>query len=101
MTNFSARRSKSHRSDRTTAVWIILLAATIFTAALGFEDHSRTTTVGIALLAVAFFKVRLVIVYFMEVHTAPAWLQFATEAWIVIAFALLTGILLLTGQTQS
>jgi hypothetical protein len=35
-------------------------------------------------LAMAFIKARLIIRYFMEVRTAPAWLKLATDAWLVV-----------------
>jgi hypothetical protein len=57
---------------RTTAVWLLLVAATVLSwevgHGVGFEDVRHA---GIAILVVAFIKVRLVILDFMELRHAP------------------------------
>lgn len=71
-----------------TAVWMLLAALTGLSWWLGSGQGSgevqdfRYTTVG--LLALAFFKVRLVILYFMEIRTAPWSLRLVFEAWVVV-----------------
>ncbi|KUI44165.1 prokaryotic cytochrome C oxidase subunit IV family protein [Mycobacterium sp. IS-1590] len=37
----------------------------------------------LAVIALGFIKCRLIIRYFMEVNTAPRWLRFATDGWLV------------------
>ncbi|MDB5977032.1 MAG: prokaryotic cytochrome oxidase subunit family protein [Nevskia sp.] len=70
-----------------TVVWFILTAATALSWWLGTDhalhaDQNRLwTTVG--LLALAFFKVRLIIQYFMEVRTAPWPLRVISEIYVV------------------
>jgi hypothetical protein len=42
----------------------------------------------------AFIKARLIIGYFMEVRTAPAWLRVSTDAWLVVLWGALLAIYL-------
>jgi hypothetical protein len=74
--------------DLTTLVWLLLISATGLSWVLGtdqtgaaFATHGKQT---VAIILVAFFKVRLVIRYFMEVRTAPLMLRLACDAWIVL-----------------
>jgi hypothetical protein len=57
---------------RTTAVWLLLVGATVLSwevgHGVGFDDVRHA---GIAILVVAFIKVRLVILDFMELRHAP------------------------------
>jgi hypothetical protein len=57
-------------ADRPTLVWLVLLAATMLTAVVGLE-HDPSRTAGLVLLTVAFVKLRLVGIHFMELRTAP------------------------------
>jgi hypothetical protein len=41
--------------------------------------------IGTAVLLIAFFKARMVLMIFMEVGSAPAALRWCCEAWVVVA----------------
>jgi heme/copper-type cytochrome/quinol oxidase subunit 4 len=67
---------------RATAVWVLLIVATIASWILG-TDHgiSNHTYASIAILLIAFIKVRFVGLYFMELREAPAVLRGLFEAY--------------------
>jgi hypothetical protein len=83
------------RIDRQTAVWMLLVAATVLTAVLGLEQHGGSTTVGLVLLAIAFVKIRLVALHFMEVREAPLALRLLVEAYVGGTLVTLVAIYLL------
>jgi hypothetical protein len=72
----------------TTYVWVVLSAITILSWWLGHSraGHSFDASVPItvAVLAIGFVKVRLVMGYFMEVGTAPTWLRLFTDIWLIV-----------------
>lgn len=77
-------------NDRVTYVWLLLAALTCLSWVLadGVEPASAEGAqfLAVGLLALAFFKVRLVIMYFMEVLDAPRVLRALMEAWVVLVF---------------
>jgi caa(3)-type oxidase subunit IV len=77
------------RIDTETGVWLMLLAATVLTAALGLEQAGASHAVGLALLAIAFVKVRFVGLYFMELRTAPLPLRAVFEGYVAGVFLVL------------
>ena len=73
---------------RITAVWLLLVVATLFSwesAHVG-RDHRLATG---AVLVIAFIKVRFVGLEFMELRVAPLPLRLIFEAWVVLACAAL------------
>jgi caa(3)-type oxidase subunit IV len=79
------------RTDRLASVWLVLVVATIISWRVG-KDHGVDGTVATTIvLIVAFFKVRLVGLHFMELSTAPRGLRLAFEAYCVIVCAALVG----------
>jgi caa(3)-type oxidase subunit IV len=80
------------RLDTETGVWLILLGATVLTAVLGLEQAGASRAVGLALLAVAFVKLRLVGLYFMELRTAPLPLRLLFEGYVAGVFIVLAGL---------
>jgi hypothetical protein len=81
-----------------TSAWAVLAAATLLSLYVGAATDPATSVArnwqAATLLAVAFFKVRLVIRYFMEVRAAPLWLRRATDAWVVLVPCVLLGLIL-------
>ena len=81
-----------------TYVWIILSAITLVSWFLGPARVAGTAVasvpITVAVLAMAFIKARLIIGYFMEVRTAPAWLRLATDAWLVVLWGAVLAIYL-------
>lgn len=78
-------------TTRLTIVWLALSALTVSAWWIG-DTHGHagfnaSVPITLSVLAMAFIKIRLVIQDFMEVRTAPLWLRFATELWLVTLFA--------------
>ncbi len=71
----------------TTVVWVVLSVITVVSWRLGPAHHAGPPAPSVAItvivLALGFVKARLIIRYFMEVQTAPAWLRAATDGWLV------------------
>lgn len=78
---------------RETAVWFILMALSIINFIAGGEHlnsvGNEKGTV-IFLLCLAFFKVRLIMRYFMEVRHATNELKISCELWLLGSFLLVT-----------
>jgi caa(3)-type oxidase subunit IV len=74
---------------------MVLILATITSWVLGTEhgidNHTIAST---AILLIAFIKVRLVGLYFMELRAAPTVLRGLFEAYCVIVCTLVTGVFL-------
>lgn len=70
-------------AQRTTGVWALLILATVLSwelgHGLGFGNHHERATVAVVLIA--YLKVRLVFLDFMELRTAPLALRLSVEAW--------------------
>ncbi|WP_405137780.1 cytochrome C oxidase subunit IV family protein [Nocardia sp. NBC_01388] len=81
---------------RNAIVWIALMAITIVWWQLTPEDHGSATASGkvlvSAIAALGMIKSRLIIRYFMEIRTAPRWLRFTTDGWIVVLWLGLLGV---------
>jgi Prokaryotic Cytochrome C oxidase subunit IV len=61
---------------RTTAVWLLLTVATVLSWALGTHRG-----LAIAILVIAFVKIRFVGLYFMELRGAPPALRAVSETY--------------------
>lgn len=74
--------------SKETIVWVFLVALTLLTALLSDSynpsspDLFKLTGVGLVLLA--FFKVRFVVMYFMEISNAPILLRLIMDAWAIV-----------------
>jgi hypothetical protein len=82
---------------RNTLVFAGLIAITIISWFMGLESASGlfgTRVDGVILLLLAFFKVRLVMLHFMEIKHAPPLLRTICEAWIAISCGSLIAIYL-------
>jgi hypothetical protein len=84
-----------------TAIWSLLIVATLLSWWLGTDhglgsagDHTPAT---LAILLVAFVKVRCVGLYFMELRDAPLALRVLFEAYVVVVCGAVLG-LYLSGQ---
>ncbi len=73
---------------KATLIYLCLVFLTIFSwwLADGYTPENLNTYkyVSIGLLLVACFKVRLVIMHFMEISTAPLLLRAIFEIWVVV-----------------
>ena len=83
--------------NRTTSrIWIVLMLATIATTWWLSKDGFAAKTATVAIFLIAAFKVRLVLMYFMELRHAPLPLRLLFEAWVLVATAAVLGIYLQT-----
>jgi hypothetical protein len=81
--------------DRVAAVWVALVLATAASWLLGGEHLiHRQEAAAIVVIAIAFVKVRLVGMHFMELHAAPTALRAVFQGWCLVAFGVLTGLYL-------
>jgi hypothetical protein len=74
-------------ATRATLVWLLVASLTLVSWFVGSHHHSVLNSIApgaVILLFVAFFKIRLVILYFMEIKHAPLFLRLACEAWVII-----------------
>lgn len=73
--------------------WLVLVAATVASYALGAE-HGIGSATAVAVLGIAAVKVRLVGLDFMELRSAPIPLRAAFEGYCVVLWAGLSGLYL-------
>lgn len=84
--------------SRITAVWALLVGATMLSWELGHGlGFDSVRTAGAAILVVTFIKVRLVMLDFMEIRHAPRWMRWVGESWIVLITTLLVVLFLRAG----
>lgn len=82
--------------DPTSLVWIALMLATIATTWWLSKDAFGAKAGTIAIFLVAAFKVRLVLLYFMELRHAPLPLRLVFEAWVLVCTGAILGLYLQT-----
>ena len=79
-------------------IYLCLVILTIFSwwLADGYipENLNAYEYVSMGLLLVAFFKVRLVIMHFMEISTAPLLLRVIFETWVIVVATVTIGLYL-------
>ena len=75
-----------------TLVWVVLMLATGLSWWLGTHQGSGSAT--IVLMLVAFLKVRLIIMHFMEVRGAPLPLRLICEGWVIVTCSAVLGLYL-------
>lgn len=78
---------------RITLVWLILVAATLLSYGIGhgfgFRDHRYAS---VAIIIVAFIKVRFIILDFMEIRDAPNAMRMIAELWVGLAATALVSV---------
>jgi heme/copper-type cytochrome/quinol oxidase subunit 4 len=76
-----------------TAVWGVLIFATLVSWTLGTQHGIRGHTLaGVVILLIAFIKVRLVGMYFMELRDAPILLRGCYETYCVVVCTIVTAL---------
>lgn len=81
-------------------VWLVLVAATAFSWSLGTEHglgSDAQELASIAILAVAFIKVRFIGLYFMELRESPVVLRGLFEGYCVVVGTLVMSLFVLAG----
>jgi hypothetical protein len=82
---------------RTTAIWMVLVLATCGTWLLGAETRQSPSAFATTILMlIAFIKVRLVGLEFMELRSAPLALRLMFESYVVVVFSVVIGLYLAT-----
>lgn len=81
--------------NRISVVWVVLILLTVVSLWVG-TDHGvdDVQVAGVAVLVVAFTKVRFVGLYFMELRHAPVPLRLIFEAWCVAVCGVVLGMYL-------
>jgi hypothetical protein len=65
-------------------IWLLLLAATALSWGLGVTAIVHATRVaGTAIIVVAFLKIRLIMLEFMEMRHAPIFMRIGCESWVI------------------
>jgi heme/copper-type cytochrome/quinol oxidase subunit 4 len=79
-----------------TAIWAVLIFATVVSWTLGsengFHDHKQ---VSVIILLIAFIKLRLIGLYFMELRSAPRVLHGLFETYCLVVGTVVTGVFVL------
>lgn len=79
-----------------TVAWAVLIAATVVSWTLGTQHGFNSYTLAsVVILLIAFIKVRLVGLYFMELRDAPTVLRGLFEAYCIIVCSVVVGVFLL------
>lgn len=81
--------------SRISLVWLILVGATILSWIVGHGVVDDRSLAAAVIIAVAFLKVRFVILDFMEIRGAPLAMRLVGEAWVFLVCAVLIGLYLL------
>jgi heme/copper-type cytochrome/quinol oxidase subunit 4 len=78
------------------AVWFVLMALTCASTWMLSKDAFAPTVATVGIFVIAAFKVRLVMLHFMELRTAPTFVKLAFEFWIVVSTAVILGFYITT-----
>jgi hypothetical protein len=82
--------------SRTTVIWLLLVLATALSLGMGHGvGTSDVRIASVAIIVVAFVKVRFVVFEFMEIRGAPKWIQQVGDGWILLIATLLIARLLI------
>ncbi len=85
--------------SRVTLVWLLLMLATGLSWQVGTDPSGdiidNPAWMAVTVLLVAMFKIRLVLLHFMEVRQAPQALRLVCEAWVMLVSVSLIGMYLI------
>jgi len=74
--------------SRVTAIWLLLIAATVCSLLLGTDNLIHAAKLAsVLVIVVAFLKVRFVGLYFMELRSAPIQLRLIFEGYCLVVCA--------------
>lgn len=85
--------------NKASLVWLLLILTTAISWAIGTES-TLLLSVGpkaaqVLILIIAFIKIRLVLMHFMELNNAPRSLKWTSEAWVALMCSILIAVTLL------
>lgn len=75
----------------TSRVWLVLMLATVLTTWVLSKDLFTARVGTVAIVVVAAYKVRLVLLHFMELRHAPLPLRVVFEGWVLLVTAGILG----------
>ncbi len=85
--------------NKASSVWLVLILATAISWVIGTDSASQLgfgpETARVLILIIAFIKIRLVLMHFMELNNAPRSLKWTGEAWVVLMCSVLIAVTLL------
>ena len=81
--------------DRTSVVWLALMAATLASWTLGVGHGLPDQYAAVTIIVIASAKVHFVGRYFMELRDAPTALAAVFEGWLCVVTCVLIGLYLL------
>jgi len=83
----------SYIRNRSTYVWLFLSIITVISwrvaSTHGGNSYRADVWVTAVVLLIAFIKTRLIIRNYMEVGSAPSWLQLTCDAWLLCLFGVI------------
>lgn len=79
-------------ANRISVVWLILVGVTVLSWEAGHGMISNLDLARAAVIGVAFFKVRYVILDFMEIRHAPVAMRLVGEIWALVVCTALIGL---------
>jgi hypothetical protein len=81
---------RTYIRNRLTYIWLFLSIITVISwwtgSAHGANSHHANVAVTAVVLIIALIKTRFVIRNYMEVRSAPFWLQLTCDAWLLSLF---------------
>ena len=83
--------------NRISLVWLVLVGVTMLAWAAGHGAVDDLDLARAAVIGVAFFKVRCVILDFMEIRHAPVAMRVIGEIWTVTVCAVLIALYIIPG----
>lgn len=72
-------------------VWVVLMVLTCASTWMLSKDAFAPTVATVGIFCIAAFKVRLVMLHFMELKNAPIMLKIVFESWILAATVVILG----------
>ena len=79
-----------------TLVWAVLMLATVVTTWVLSKDIVAVRPGTVAIIAIAAYKVRLVLLHFMELRHAPRALRVVFETWVLVVACAMIALYLAT-----
>lgn len=81
-----------------TIVWAVLMAASIIATWFLSKDAFSPEVAAVGSIGIAAFKIRLVLIHFMDLKEAPLLLRTAFEAWVAVVTLAILGLYMMPFQ---
>ena len=84
----------SYMRNRLTYIWLLLTVLTVISWWFGTgnnaDSREANVLITVVVLLIALVKTRFVIRNYMEVRSAPSWLQLTCDGWLLCFFGLVS-----------